>query len=69
MQSLINLLKACQFSDVQLGESIDSIKASCMGLFEVLNDLKLPSVLPIQCDLTDAGLGVGVSNFLVFSRR
>ena len=49
MQSLVNLLKACQFSDVQLRESIDSIKASCMGLFEVLNDLKLPPVFPIQC--------------------
>ena len=64
MQSLVNLLKACQFSDVQLRESIVSIKASCMGLFEVLDDLKLPPVFPIQCDLTDAGPGVGVSNFL-----
>ena len=51
MQSLVNLWKACQFSDVQLRESIDSIKASCMGLFEVLDDLKLPPVFPIQCDL------------------
>ena len=33
-------LKACQFSDVQQRESIDSIKASCMGLFEVLDDLR-----------------------------
>ena len=39
MQSLVNFLKACQFSDVQQRESIDSIKASCMGLFEVLDDL------------------------------
>ena len=68
MQSLVHLLKACQFSDVQLGESIDSIKTSCMGLFEVLNDLKLPPVFPIQCDLTDAGSGAGVSNFLVHFR-
>ena len=67
MQSLVNLSKACQFSDVQLGESIDSIKASCMALFEVLNDLKLPPVFPIQCDL-DAGPGLGVSNFLVYFR-
>ena len=58
-------MKACQFSEVQLRESIDSIKASCMGLFEILNDLKLPPAFPIQCDLTDAGPGVGVSNFLV----
>ena len=64
MQSLVNLLKACQFSNVQLRESIDSFKASCVGLFELLNDLKLPLVFPIQCDLTDAGPGVGVSNFL-----
>ena len=40
VQSLVNFLKACQFSDVQLRESIDSIKASCMGLFEVLDDLR-----------------------------
>ena len=71
MQSLVNLLKACQFSDVQLRESIDSIKTSCVGLFEVFsdsNDLKLPLVFPIQCDLTDAGPGVGVSNCLVHFR-
>ena len=68
VQSLVNLLKTCQFSDVQLRESIDSIKASCMGLFEVLDDLKLPPVFLIQCDLTDAGLRVGVSNFLVHFR-
>ena len=40
MQSLVNFLKACQFSDVQLRESTDSIKASCMRLFEVLDDLR-----------------------------
>ena len=40
MQSLVNFLKACQFSDFQLRESIDSIKASCMGLFEVLDNLR-----------------------------
>ena len=68
MQSLVNLLKACQFSDVQIRESIDSIKTSCTGLFEVLDDLKLPPVFPIQCDLTDAGPGVRVSNFLVHFR-
>ena len=56
-------MKTCQFSDVQLQESIDSIKPSIMGLFEVLDDLKLPPVFPIQCDLTDVGPGVGVSNF------
>ena len=61
---LANLLKACQFSDVQLGESFDSIKASCMGLCEVLNDLKLLSVFQIQRDLTDAGPGVGFQMFL-----
>ena len=33
-------MKACQFSDVQQRESIDSIKESCMGLFEVLDDLR-----------------------------
>ena len=65
MQSLVYLLEACQFSDVQLKELIDSIKASCMGLFEVLNNLKLPPVFPIPYDLTDAGTGVGVSNFFV----
>ena len=27
MQSLVNVLKACQFSDVQLRESIDSISS------------------------------------------
>ena len=68
MQSLVNLLKACQFSNVQLRESIDSIKASSMGLFEVLDDLKPPPVFPIQCDLTNAGPGVVVSNFLVHFR-
>ena len=39
MQSLVNFLKACQFSDFRLREPIDSIK-SCMGLFEVLDDLR-----------------------------
>ena len=39
-----------------------------MGLFESLNDLKLPPDFPIQCDLTDAGPGVKVSNFLVHFR-
>ena len=68
MQSLVSLLKACQFSVVQLREPIDSIKASSMGLFEVLDDLKLPPGFPIQCDLTDTGPGVGVSNFLVHFR-
>ena len=68
MQSLVNLLKPCQFSDVQLRESIDSIKASCMGLFEVLNDLKQTPIFPIQCDPTDAGAGVRVSNVLVHFR-
>ena len=68
MQSLVNLLKACQFFDVQLRDSINSTKASCMGLFEVLEDLKIPPVFPIQCDFTDAGPAVGVSNFLVHFR-
>ena len=40
MQSLVNFLKACQFSDVQQRESIDSIKASYIRLFEVLDDLR-----------------------------
>ena len=40
IRSLVNFLKNCQFSDVQLRESIDSIKPLCMGLFEVLDDLR-----------------------------
>ena len=39
-----------------------------MGLLEVLNDLKLSPVIPIQCDLTDAGPVVGVASFLVHFR-
>ena len=39
-----------------------------MGLFEVLNDLKPPPFSPIQCDLTDAGPVVGVSNLFVHFR-
>ena len=64
LQSLVNLLKACQFSDVQLRESIDSIKASCIGLFEVLDDLKLPPVFQFNVILLMLDLVWGFQTLL-----
>ena len=39
--------------------------ATCNGLLEKLAELKLPPVKPTWADFTDAGRGVGCSNFEV----
>ena len=49
----------------ELHQSIRDVAACCHDILEILVDLKLPIVRPRWCDLTDAGPGVGVSNFEV----
>lgn len=46
----------CEIQDLQQG---------CQKLLQRLNEFELPGVKPGWCDLTDAGPGVGVSNFEV----
>ena len=53
-------------NDVEgLHQLIRTVSSCCQKLLEILDDLKLPIVRPRWCDLTDAGPGVGVSNFEV----
>ena len=49
----------------ELHQLIRTVSSCCHELLEILDDLKLPIVRPRWCDLTDAGPGVGVSNFKV----
>jgi hypothetical protein len=49
----------------ELHQLMRDVAACCLDLLEILEDLKLPIVRPRWCDLTDAGPGVGVSNFEV----
>ena len=46
----------CEIQDLQPG---------CQKLLQRLNEFELPVFKPRWCDLTDAGLGLGVSNFEV----
>ena len=41
------------------------VKDTSTSLFEIFENLKFPKVKPKWTDLTDAGPGVGVSNYLV----
>lgn len=54
-----------EFEVEELHQLIRDVAACCHEILEILEDLKLPIVRPRWCDLTDAGPGVGVSNFEV----
>ena len=57
------------FQDVPPGDKfhqyIKDVATSCRNILTTIQNLQLPSVKPRWCDLTDAGPGVGVSNFEV----
>ena len=57
------------FQDVPPGDEfhqyIKDVATSCRNILTTIQNLQLPSVKPRWCDLTDAGPGVGVSNFEV----
>ena len=61
-------LEEC-FQDAPSGDdfhqSIQDVTICCRDILTTIKDLQLPSVKPRWCDLTDAGPGVGVSNFEV----
>ena len=48
---------------------IKGVATSCQDILTTIQNLELPSVKPRWCDLTDAGPGVGVSNFEVKFRN
>ncbi|CAB4042502.1 Transient receptor potential cation channel subfamily A member 1 [Paramuricea clavata] len=57
------------FQDVptceEFHQSIQDVTICCEDILMIIKDLQLPTVKPRWCDLTDAGPGVGVSNFEV----
>ena len=46
-------------------DSLKSVLLSCQRILALLNELQLPKLKPRCCDLTDAGPGVGVTNYEV----
>ena len=44
---------------------LKSVLLSCQRILALLNELQLPKLKPRCCDLTDAGPGVGVTNYEV----
>ena len=61
-------LEQC-FQDVssadELHQTIREVTTCCKNILVTIENLQLPIVKPRWCDLTDAGPGVGVSNFEV----
>ena len=61
-------LEQC-FQDVssvdELHQIIREVTTCCKNILVTIENLQLPIVKPRWCDLTDAGPGVGVSNFEV----
>ena len=64
----VKSLEQC-FQDVssanELHQTITDVTTCCKNILVLIENLRLPIVTPRWCDLTDAGLGVGVSNFEV----
>ena len=64
--SVDDALTVAQQKDIeQLKDSIGKVQSSCGDIVSIMRELKLPLVKPKWCDLTDAGPGVGISNFEV----
>ena len=49
----------------ELQQTIRKVTTCCKNILVAIENLRLPIVTLRWCDLTDAGLGVGVSNFEV----
>lgn len=68
LYELKDVISSSEFTGVSVGEIIilnARVKDTSTSLFEIFENLKLPKVKPNWADLTDAGPGVGVSNYLV----
>ena len=64
--SVDDALTVAQQKDIELlKDSIGKVQSSCGDIVSIMRELKLPLVKPKWCDLTDAGPGVGISNFEV----
>ena len=68
LDELHNQIYAPDFSNISVGQIMilnARLKDTSNELFDIFDNLKLPKVKPKWADLTDAGPGVGVSNYLV----
>ena len=68
LYELKDVISSSEFTGVSVGEIMilkARVKDTSTSLFEIFENLKLPKVKPKWADLTDAGPGVGVSNYLV----
>ena len=68
LYELKDVISSSEFTDVSVGEIMilnARVKDTSTSRFEIFENLKLPKVKPKWADLTDAGPGVGVSNYLV----
>ncbi|CAH3023183.1 unnamed protein product [Porites evermanni] len=68
LYELKDVISSSEFTGVSVGEMMilnARVKVSSTSLFEIFENLKLPKVKPKWADLTDAGPGVGVSNYLL----
>ena len=54
-----------QMDTEQMKNGVRKVASCCNSIISVVRELKLPLVKPKWCDLTDAGPGVGISNFEV----
>ena len=68
LYELKDVISSSEFAGVSVGEMMilnARVKVTSTTLFEIFENLKLPKVKPKCADLTDAGPGVGVSNYLL----
>ena len=59
------LLQLCGGDRRQILNSYDELLLNCGKLIETMNEFQLPAVKPRRFDNSDAGPGVGVTNFEV----
>jgi len=68
LDQLHNEIHAADFSQRRIGQIMilnARMNDTSNEIFDIFDNLKLPKVKPRWADLTDAGPGVGVSNYLV----